>query len=198
MDENQHPDPSPDNNNGWNGGSWNQNNPQSDPQNNQGRPDNPQNNPWNQNTSYNQPTPPYQPYQPPHQSSSNALMTASLVMGILSIVLICCGFSFFVGALGVLFALLSRRDGKMGAQAKIGLGLSIAGSIIGIAIIIFSIATYKFSDVWQEYEKFYYQYDNENPDAGLPDIEDYLERYGNGSDSGDSFTIPMPDSGDSL
>ncbi|NCB93839.1 MAG: DUF4190 domain-containing protein [Clostridia bacterium] len=185
-------------NNQWNqnaqNNQWNQNNPY----NNQGNPwnqnQNNQNNQWNQNNPYNN-----QGYRPLH-SSPNGFMVASLVMGILSIVLICCGFSFFFGALGILFAILSRREGKMEAQAKVGLGLSIAGTVLGLVIIL--IALFGSSEYYKtfinEYERFYNEYeDNYNSDGSMediPDIQEYLERYGNGND----WNTQLPDSGESL
>lgn len=124
------------------------------------------NNGWNQT-----------PYQTPNRSplrSTNSMAAASLVMGILSVVLICCGFSFCFGALGIIFALLSRRNGPMEPQAKAGLGLSIGGTVIGIALIIFlTIGNSHYSEILQEYKRFYNEYEDDYFDDGI--FENYYE-----------------------
>ena len=114
-----------------------QNNPYNNWNNQQGQyQNNPYNN-WNnqqgqyQNTPYNN-----TPNRPPMRSN-NGMAIASLVMGVLSIALICCGFSYFFGALGILFAILSRKNGPMDPQAKVGLGLSIGGTVVGLLMILF-------------------------------------------------------------
>lgn len=117
------------------------------------------------------------PYQTPNRSplrSTNSMAAASLVMGILSVVLICCGFSFCFGALGIIFALLSRRNGPMEPQAKAGLGLSIGGTVIGIALIIFlTIGNSQYSEILQEYKRFYNEYEDDYFDDGI--FENYYE-----------------------
>jgi len=124
------------------------------------------NNGWNQT-----------PYQTPNRSplrSTNSMAAASLVMGILSVVLICCGFSFCFGALGIIFALLSRRNGPMEPQAKAGLRLSIGGTVIGIALIIFlTIGNSQYSEILQEYKRFYNEYEDDYFDDGI--FENYYE-----------------------
>lgn len=62
----------------------------------------------------------------PEEYRMNGMSKAAFVCGILSIITIYFGFSLFFGALGVLFALLSRRE-RMGRQAKIALVMSGAG-----------------------------------------------------------------------
>lgn len=134
-----------------------------------------QNNGWNNN--------PYQngqyngwnqtPTRPPFRSV-NSMAVASLVMGILSVVLICCGFSFCFGALGIIFALLSRRNGPMDPQAKVGLGLSIGGTVIGIAMILFlTIGNSQYSEIMQEYERFYNEYEDDYYEDDI--FENYYE-----------------------
>ena len=62
---------------------------------------------------------------------------ASLVMGILSLLLACCSGvgGIMAGALGIIFAILSRKGQPMESQAKIGMGTSIAGLVFGVVII---------------------------------------------------------------
>ena len=65
------------------------------------------------------------------KQSPNSMATASLVMGILSLVTCCCYYGTFIfGGLGILFALLSRTEERMCSQAKTGLALSIAGLVL--------------------------------------------------------------------
>ncbi|MGI6008286.1 MAG: DUF4190 domain-containing protein [Ruminococcus sp.] len=105
------------------------------------------------------------PNTPPPQSSG--LATASLVMGICCLVLMCCGASFILGALGIIFALLSRGRGRMSGSAKAGIILSIVGIILSIAIYTFYIvnlvASGQVQDIIDSYE-YYYNYDSSDYD----------------------------------
>ena len=60
-------------------------------------------------------------------------------MGILSLVLCCCiGIGGIVlGALGIIFAILSRKGKSMETMAKVGLGLSITGVVLGLITAVF-------------------------------------------------------------
>lgn len=65
---------------------------------------------------------------------------ASLVMGILSLLGCCCGYiGIGLGALGIIFALLSKREESMNNQAKIGLILSIMGIVLAVSVVIIFI-----------------------------------------------------------
>lgn len=73
---------------------------------------------------------------PPVKPRSSGMATASLVMGILSIVFTCCccgGFIF--GSLAILFALLSRVDQRFEGHAKAGLITGCVG--IALTVILF-------------------------------------------------------------
>ena len=140
---------------------------------------------WNNSGSYNQSSggPYYQ--QPTYRPSGNGMVTAALVMGILSLLLTCCGLSYVFGALGIIFALLSRKNGPMDPQAKIGMGLSIAGSVLGIVIIAVALLqdpSY-YMTALKEYQQFYNEYENDD------DYEDHdnFEDYGNYDDYDDFF-----------
>lgn len=142
-------------------------------------------NPWN---TGNQPNYGYHPQRP----AANTMAIASLVMGILSVVLLCCGFSFFFGALGILFALLSRKDSPMESQAKVGLGLSIGGTVVGLLLLIVAFAgnASYYSDFMKEYQRFYNEYEDYNMDdsyPGLEDFGDFQDWYYEAPDSGDSL-----------
>ena len=129
---------------------------------------------WNNNNQQNG-SPYYQ--RPVYRPAGNGMVAAALVMGILSLLLTCCGLSYVFGALGIIFALLSRKEGSMDPQAKIGMGLSITGSVIGIVIIIVALLqdpSY-YMDILKEYEQFYNEYEND----GDYDIYDDYNDYGN-------------------
>ncbi len=90
---------------------------------------------WDSNASnssyYNQPT---------HTPYDQGFSIASLVMGILSVSLGCCGMSLPFGALGILFALLCYRKGKrLNGNARFGLYLSIFGCVYGAGVMIYSL-----------------------------------------------------------
>lgn len=156
---------------------------------------------WNQ---YNQQNPNSQPNPGwyPQRHVNNGMAIASLFMGILSIVMMCCGFSFFFGALGILFALLSRKEKAMDPQAKIGLGLSIGGTVMSLVLIIVALAgnSSYYSDFIKEYQRFYNEYEDESPfpsdgpENFFPDPEDFEDWYFKEGD----WYFEDPNSGDSL
>lgn len=74
----------------------------------------------------------WQPDRPdpvPQKPPVDQMAIASLVCGIASIVMVCCGGSTVLGAMGIIFALLSRKK-KMEPQAKAGLLLSASGLVL--------------------------------------------------------------------
>ncbi len=77
----------------------------------------------------------YNNYNP--DRGRQAFDTASLVMGILSVILLCTGvLSIPSGALGILFFTLGKKPGaKRSRNATYGLTLSIIGSVAGIMAV---------------------------------------------------------------
>ena len=87
---------------------------------------------WNSSAShnsyYNQPT---------HRPYGQAFAIASFVCGLMSISVGLCGIGLPLGALGILFAVLSRRKGRhMSGTCTTGLILSVMGGILSLALIV--------------------------------------------------------------
>ena len=109
------------------------------------------------------------------QARNNSMSTAALVLGICSIVFICCGGSTITGALGIILALLSRGGGIMDGRAKSGMILSIIGLSLFIVIwggyFIWFTATGLFDKAWKEYNSVP---GSDNYEYNLPyDEDDY-------------------------
>lgn len=137
-------------------------------------------------TNYSYPVPP--PYRRP-----SGMSTAALVMGILSLPSICIlgigGFIF--GGLGILFAVLSRDSTPMETNAKIGLGLSIAGIVLSciIFLIIIGISTFQTITSPDNFRQFQIPYENEQlPFEDFDDFKDYYNDYRDNYD--DTQTVP--------
>ena len=90
----------------------------------------------NQNNEMNQNIPQIDP-------KYRGLSIASMVCGICSLVLCCTGLlSIPAGALGILFAMLTRKKGqRMSSMCVAGIWLSCVGLALGIFITISSIVT---------------------------------------------------------
>lgn len=72
----------------------------------------------------------------------NNFSTTSCIMGSISLLTMCTGiFSIPTGALGVLFAVLSKKEKRMDSGAKLGCILSAIGLCSGLALTIFVYVT---------------------------------------------------------
>ena len=136
-----------------------------------------------QNTNYYE-NPEPEMYRSPRPDApfpkSSGLATASLVMGICCLVLICCGASFMLGALGIIFALLSRGNGQMNGSAKAGLILSIVGIILSIAVYAFYlISLFTSGQIQDMMDTYEYYYDFGEDDFNSDDVMDYYDSDGN-------------------
>ena len=81
---------------------------------------------------------------------ANGLATASLVLGIASLLFLCCGASFFFAAPGIVLALLSRGSRELDGPAKAGLVLSVIGLILGLLSAVFLLSNiYLSGEVFQ-------------------------------------------------
>lgn len=83
----------------------------------------------------------YNTFEQP-QKTQNNMALASLVMGIIGIVTSCCCYGGLIfGSLGILFALLSRTEGRFEKYAKAGLITSII-AIALVIVVIFAFALF--------------------------------------------------------
>ena len=138
---------------------------------------------------YEDPDPDFYTQQPdpPVRTQSDGLATASLVLGICSLIFICCGGSFVVGALGIILALLSRGSSSMSGNAKAGLILSIIGFVLSSVIygvmFVSMIVSGELKDMIEDYQ-YYYDYGNDLDDFDTDDIDidDLLDQYQDGGE----------------
>lgn len=123
---------------------------------------------WNSNAShnsyYNQPT---------HRPYGQGFAIASLVLGLTSVTIGCCGIALPLGALGILFALFVYRKGKrLDGTAKTGLTLSIIGFVLGIFLTVYAFVSIPIllqDDAYREQLNAYFR-------AGMGmDFDEYLE-----------------------
>lgn len=107
------------------------------------------------------------------ESGSQGMATGALVLGICSILFLCCGISWIFGMIGIVLAILSRGAGSMNNSAKIGLGLSIGGSILGVIATI-ALIMYSFqSDYWSYMDNQFFEQYNDSTDD-YDDLKDYF------------------------
>lgn len=110
---------------------------------------------------------------PNPKSGRTGLAVAALVMGIISLVLCCCGLGFICAPLGIIFGIVSLATGRGGTGMAItGIVLS---AITAVILIVFcaSCGTYI-----KDYVKFVGDAENvieEYQETG--ELPDYLEKY---------------------
>ncbi|MBO4608280.1 MAG: hypothetical protein J5696_00255 [Lachnospiraceae bacterium] len=107
---------------------------------------------------------PYNNYNP--DRGRHSFEIASIVMGIISMVLLCTGvLAIPFGALGVLFALLSRKDkDRLGNIAITGAIISVVSMITGAFITVYSVYTVMTDpSVLEEVSRMYARYGIEMP-----------------------------------
>lgn len=72
-------------------------------------------------------------YYPNMRPRSNSLAVASLVLGIISLVTLCCkGFGGIPGILAIVFGCISRPAIRRSSGRETGMGFSTAGIVMGI------------------------------------------------------------------
>lgn len=107
------------------------------------------------------------------EPGSPGMATASLVLGICSILFTCCGLGMPLAGIGLVLAILSRGRGEMNNSAKIGLGLSVGGFILGLITTImgfFYIDRVMKTIDWDDINNYGYEYDMRDYD----DLRDYF------------------------
>ena len=127
----------------------------------------------------------------------NGLSLTALIVGICSLVFVCCGGGVVLGALGIILALLSRGASTMNTQAKVGFGLSIGALALSMIIVPIMMAAYlpavfnsqEFKDAFdrelerrysETYDDIYKDWETEYDDLfesgefNLEDLEDAL------------------------
>ena len=104
---------------------------------------------------------------------TSGFATASMICGLISILLCCTGcFPVFLGALSIIFAVLSKRkDEPMPSPSVTGITLSCIGIVLGIFFLIFSFVTLinspEFRESYRDALEEYYEYYN----YGIEDID---------------------------
>ena len=137
------------------------------------------------NGTYNyQPQQPQVPTPPPVQNTpiqpkqGNGMATASLVLGICSIVFVCCCGGFVLGGLGIILALLSRGASTMNSSAKVGVGLSIGGMVLSLIALPIILLSNDFQGALQDNGWYYdYNYNFNYDDYHYYDLEDDLGEF---------------------
>lgn len=120
-------------------------------------------------------------YRPQPPVNNNSFALAALIMGMGSILLACCtGIGgIILGSLGIVFAVISRGKERMCTQAKIGLGVSAAGIVLGIIVFVSSlliVGSADFQRMFQdELQRYGYEY---NYDEHNYESDDDLEGDG--------------------
>lgn len=101
-------------------------------------------------------------FNSPRNQYSSSMALASMILGIVSVVaLCCCGIPFITGGVSITLALLSKgKDSKLVSPAKTGLILSILAIVFSVALCIASavylLNTPEFMEQYKEtYEEIY-------------------------------------------
>ncbi|MBE5884473.1 MAG: DUF4190 domain-containing protein [Lachnospiraceae bacterium] len=120
-----------------------------------------------------------------YAEKQRALPTASKICGIVSIILgmfsvtaCCLGYlSIPIGALGILFAILSRRLGeKLHTSGFTGLILSLIGLVLGIVMFVFTIyITITDPQFWKYTEEVFEQYKETYEEIYGIELEEYTD-----------------------
>lgn len=75
------------------------------------------------------------------EKKTDGLAIASLVLGILSIVLVCCNTyaAVIAGIIGIVLSILSKKNNGKSGMSTSGLICSIVGIVLGISMIILAL-----------------------------------------------------------
>lgn len=148
----------------------------------------------------------YRPYTPPpvygpepapdasaYQGNST-FATLSLVMGILSLLSICCFFPmvFVFSGLGILFSCLSKGTHSRPGNAKAGMAICVSCLTVFTALVIFVCTFFLTSSKGQEFLQEYYHLMTSG-DVTEADLYQFIYKYMYGEDF---FPSPDTDSSD--
>lgn len=128
----------------------------------------------------------FEPYQPkyspdpnlPVSEGSRAFATASLVMGILSILSVCCFplLPFLFAGLGILFSCLSKGPHSRSGPAKAGMAVSSGSFAVMTALVITVCSLVLSSPTGRSFIRDYFNLlSSENPNQ--EDIYKFLDKY---------------------
>lgn len=118
--------------------------------------------------NYNYVPPQNYGYNPPPKKPTNGMAIASLVLGIVGVVLSCCcciGVSLICSVLAIIFAIISRSsspDGRMNSMAVAGLIIGAVGAALSIVVILlYALGTlpeiqYNMNDFMNEFQDIPY------------------------------------------
>ncbi len=121
--------------------------------------------------------------------SASGFATAAMVCGIISIFSTCCCMPFVFSGLGIIFALLSKRENREWLNsAKTGIITSCVGiavsMVLMVFVMIFSILDYANmdsidkEDFWNEYsEQYERQFGEEMPEETQDIFEDFINNF---------------------
>lgn len=147
-------------------------------------------NPYNNEQPY-QPVPPQEPIPPTPSlyQGNNGFATASLVMGILSLVFLCCApfLLFILSSLGILFSCLSKGERARSGAAKAGLALSASTLAIAGAFLIFFCSVFLFSPEGSSFLSDYIHILTTDDNVSDEELYNFLDEYLN-SFEGDAGT----------
>lgn len=135
--------------------------------------------------SYHQPEQPQYGSQPPANAyNGNAsFATASLVLGILSLLLMCCAppLTFVLGGLGIIFSCLSKGKYARSGAAKAGIALS-AGSVgIVTAFILIVMVVFTSTEKGSSFIRDYLDLLLSGDEVTYEEIYDFMDKYLNDS-----------------
>ncbi len=135
-------------------------------------------NPYNEQPY--QPVPPQEPVPPTPSlyQGNNGFATASLVMGILSLVFFCCAppLLFIVAGLGILFSCLSKGQRTRSGTAKAGLAISASTLAIMSAFLIFICTAFLLSPEGNSFLSDYLHILTDD-NVSDEDLYNFLDKY---------------------
>ncbi len=110
---------------------------------------------------------------PQNNNRPGGFEIASIACGIASLLCCCTGFfGIAFGALGIIFAVLTRRLGKpMSILSIVGLCISCAGFVMGLILTIYScVIVFTDPNFWTEFDAMFQQM------YGMS-VQEYMELY---------------------